>query len=94
MTDISQKQGGWTPGQKLTAKQIETLLAVSLGNVACRNMGHSAWRIVGASPTVVGRLVSLGLVRWTNGWMGDARLTEMGEVALSRANPSTDQGGE
>lgn len=68
---------------RLTEKQGEALLAISLGKVKSVNMGTGAWRIQGASPTVVGRLVSMKLARWTSGWMGDCRLTEEGESALS-----------
>lgn len=69
----------------LTALQIETLRLVSCGAVAHRNHGHGAWRIVGAHPSVVGRLISLGLVEWTKVIGGDARLTEAGRGALTKA---------
>lgn len=91
MTD-PQHKGGWTPGRDLTAKQSETLLAVSLGKVVSRNMGYGAWRIVGGNPSVVGRLVSLGLVRWTDTMGGDARLTDAGEEALAKASPDKSGG--
>jgi hypothetical protein len=73
--------------RKLTPLQTETLMAVSLGKVVSRNMGYAAYRILGASPTVVGRLVSIGLVRWTDYLGGDARLTDAGEEALRNAEP-------
>lgn len=69
----------------LTALQIETLRLVSRGAVAQRNRGHGAWRIVGANPSVVGRLTALRLVEWTKVIGGDARLTDAGRDALAKA---------
>lgn len=67
---------------KLTALQLDTLALVRDGKVSQRNHGHGAWRIVGANPSVVGRLTSLGLVRWTRIIGGDAELTDAGRAAL------------
>ncbi|MCW5711290.1 hypothetical protein [Shinella sp.] len=66
----------------LTKLQLETLALVRDGKVSQRNHGHGAWRIVGANPSVVGRLTSLGLVRWTKVIGGDAELTTAGCDAL------------
>lgn len=68
---------------KLTALQIETLKAVEAGKVSQQNSGYGAWRIHGANPSVVGRLASLGLIKWTKLVGGEAELTGAGRVALS-----------
>jgi hypothetical protein len=68
---------------KLTALQLETLMLIRDGKVSQKNYGHGAWRIVGANPSVVGRLTSLGLSRWTKIIGGNAELTEAGRDALS-----------
>lgn len=70
---------------KLTALQTETLRAIGRGEVQQKNFGHGAWRVVGASGPSVGRLVSLGLARWTAVIGGSAELTDKGRVALDRA---------
>lgn len=68
---------------KLTPLQRETLTAISDGKVEQRNHGYSAWRTSGASPTVVGRLMSMGLAKWpTQGMGGFAVLTEAGQTVL------------
>lgn len=69
--------------KKLTALQIETLKAVEAGKVSQENSGYGAWRIHGANPSVVGRLVSMGLVKWTKLIGGDAELTDAGQSSLS-----------
>lgn len=46
---------------KLTEAQREALMRVHNGRVAENRFGYSAWRIVGATPVVVGRLISMGL---------------------------------
>lgn len=68
---------------KLTKLQLETLALVRDGKVSQQNHGHGAWRIHGANPSVVGRLTSLGLVRWTKVIGGDAEMTEAGRDALA-----------
>lgn len=68
-----------------TEKQIETLKLVAAGAVSQRNHGYSAWRVVGANPSVVGLLVSRGLVRWTEVIGGDAELTDAGRAAIAKA---------
>ncbi len=80
MTEASGKR-------KLTKLQIETLRAVEAGQVSQQNHGYGAFRIHGANPSVVGRMTSLGLVRWTKVIGGDAELTDAGRVALRNAPP-------
>ena len=67
---------------KLTALQIDTLALIRDGKVEQHNHGHGAWRIHGANPSVVGRLVSLGLARWTKVIGGRAEPTDAGRDAL------------
>ena len=49
---------------KLTPLQIETLRLIRDGKVSQQNTGYASWRIFGASPAAVGRVVSLGLAEW------------------------------
>lgn len=68
---------------KLTPLQRETLDLIARGQVEQHNCGTGAWRTWGASPTVVGRLMSMGLAKWpTQGMGGFAVLTEAGQAAL------------
>lgn len=49
----------------LTDAQLTTLAKIAAGEVYEAKFGHAAWRICGASPTVVGRLVrTLALAAW------------------------------
>jgi hypothetical protein len=73
-------------GRIFTDLQIVTLRAVEAGNVMQKNFGTGAWRIVGANPGSLGRLVSLGYVKWTEIIGGTAQLTEAGREALSRVD--------
>lgn len=66
-----------------TPKQIEALALVEKGEVKSVNFGYGAWRTVGANPTVIGRLVSMGAVRFPFG--GNAELTDNGVAALAKA---------
>lgn len=73
---------------KLTANQLATLRKIAAGEVEQRNYGYGAWRIVGASPTVVGRLINtLKLACW--GALSHERmpceLTPAGVAALAQA---------
>lgn len=45
----------------LTTAQIQTLRLIEAGKVRQRNTGHSSWRIFGAHPSVVGRVISMKL---------------------------------
>lgn len=78
---------------KPTPKQIEALIAIRDGSVVMRNQGHAAFRVSGASPTVVGRLVNtLKWARWPKGAIGEqtCELTEAGAAALVAAvQPAT-----
>ena len=74
-----------TKVRPLTPMQLEALQAVAQGLVIERNCGSAAFRISGANPSVVGRLRSLGLIRWTKSIGGDAELTDAGWVALAKA---------
>ena len=67
---------------KRTALQIETLHLVAAGKVENAKHGYGAWRIRGANASTVGRLRSLGLLRWSDGWGGIAELTDAGRTAL------------
>lgn len=49
---------------KLTIAQKETLLLIDNGEVYRANHGYAAWRINGANPQVVGRLIAMGLATW------------------------------
>lgn len=75
---------------KLTTLQIETLQLIEAGKVTQRNAGHGAWRIFGAHPTVVGKLVALKLAAWSTSYEKERSiaLTPEGADALSLAYPS------
>lgn len=50
---------------KLTTKQSEALNHIKEGKVQNHRFGYGAWRITGpAHPSVVGRVISMGLARW------------------------------
>lgn len=73
---------------KLTDKQIETLRLIEAGEVQEVLFGYGAWRIVGADPTVVGRLVrTLELAEWVRRTDGSNRndcvLSPAGRAALA-----------
>lgn len=74
---------------KITLLQLETLSAIDRGEVEQRNYGHGAWRIVGANPSVVGRLVSMGLAKWTEVVDGKAEITDAGRAAIAKATGAT-----
>ena len=70
---------------KATPAQIEAMRAIAAGRVKMVNRGYSAWRIDGATPQVVGRLVSLGWARWPkSGSTGEliCELTDAGRTVL------------
>ena len=68
---------------RITPKQIETLQLIRDGKVKQRNMSYGAWRTIGANPSVVGRLISLGFARWNKPMGDEAELTETGRAALT-----------
>lgn len=75
---------------KLTPLALETLGLIRDGQVRQINCGTSAWRIFGANPSVVGRLVSRQLAVW-GGYGGETitiTLTPAGEAAWAAATPA------
>lgn len=50
----------------LTKRQIETLASIDQHKVYRQKFGYGAWRTQGAHPTVVGKLISMGLAEWDN----------------------------
>jgi len=72
---------------KLTDKQREALREISVGRVKMVQFGTGANRITGpVAPTVVGRVIALGLARWPNGPFGNqtCAMTEEGWAVMSR----------
>lgn len=69
----------------MTPNQSNALTAIRDGRVSMANVGHAAFRIHGASPQVVGRLISMGLARWPNGPVGaqTCEITDAGRKALA-----------
>lgn len=68
---------------KLTPLQIETLRLIgeTPSKVRQQNFGYGAWRITGANPSTVGKLIAAGLAQWgPNHW---AELTPAGRALLS-----------
>jgi hypothetical protein len=78
----------------LTLKQIEALRLVAVGKVRYVRFGTGAWRIVGANPTTVGRLMqTLKLVEHgemivTNLDYYPFVLTALGRQALAETSAS------
>jgi hypothetical protein len=73
---------------RLTPAQLDTLRLIEDGKVRNVRFSHGDWRIMGASPTVVGRLVqTLGLAKWgeADGDEKFAEITITGRAALERA---------
>ena len=68
-----------------TENQIVAMRAIAAGRVTMGNCGYSSFRISGATPQVVGRLVSLGWAKWPKGPIGEqtCRLTEAGASVLA-----------
>lgn len=78
---------GHTPGIKLTGLQRTTLSDISHGSIRQVKFGYGAWRIMGGNPSVVGRLVSLGLAKWGAHQEGEIEclLTDAGRAAIAKA---------
>nr|WP_312968064.1 hypothetical protein [Brucella intermedia] len=72
---------------KLTPKQTETLHLICEGQVYQQKFGYGAWRIQGAHPTVVGKLISLGLARWGQ-MTADDRMPCIATVQFPATTPS------
>lgn len=70
-----------------TKNQIDALKGIGAGSVRMCNCGSAAFRIFGASPSVVGRCVSLGWAKWPKGPTGEqtCELTDAGRAALAAA---------
>jgi hypothetical protein len=68
----------------LTENQKKALAAIQQGTVTMRNTGYTSWRIMGPiHPSVVGRVIALGLAAWTTNENGkNAALTAAGSAAL------------
>lgn len=79
---------------KLTELQLTTLRLIRDGKVLQINCGYGAWRILGASPTVVGRLLSMKLAEWHRVYPEtfSADLTAAGRAALSPENGGENHG--
>ena len=71
----------------MTDLQLSTLQLVAHGQVNQRRFGYGAWRITGANPSVVGRLISAGLALWgkSDGEEAPCEITERGLAALAAA---------
>ncbi|MBD7992885.1 hypothetical protein H9643_19085 [Ochrobactrum sp. Sa2BUA5] len=70
---------------KLTERQKETLALIADEKVYQQKFGYGAWRIQGAHPTVVGKLISMKLASWDAykaNWDVLCLLTEAGRQAL------------
>lgn len=72
---------------KLTEKQNAALQHIKAEQVQQHRFGYGAWRITGPShPTVVGKVISLGLAKWMKAPNTDdakiAALTDLGREAL------------
>ena len=67
---------------RLTSLQRAVLSDIGRGLVHQRKFGYGAWRIQGANPSVVGRLISLGLAKWgaMQGDRIDCLLTGVGQA--------------
>ncbi|MFW7270307.1 hypothetical protein ACMAUO_20520 [Gluconacetobacter sp. Hr-1-5] len=69
----------------LTENQKKALAAIQQGAVTMRKTGYASWRIMGPiHPSVVGRVIALGLATWTTSEVGkSAALTDSGSAALA-----------
>ncbi|MFT9089462.1 MAG: hypothetical protein ABF479_00380 [Gluconacetobacter sp.] len=69
----------------LTENQKAALVAIQQGTVTMWNTGYASWRIMGPiHPSVVGRVIALGLAAWTTNDAGrNAALTDAGSAALA-----------
>lgn len=69
----------------LTTAQIQTLRLIDAGKVNQHNTGHGSWRIFGANPSVVGRVISMKLATLDD-FQGRERpitLTQAGKEVLA-----------
>jgi hypothetical protein len=66
----------------LTQAQWATLALIRDGKVRQRRYGGAAWRIDGATPQAVGRLVALKLARWAK-VTGDEQPCELTQAGIN-----------
>lgn len=68
----------------LTEKRRETLTAIGAGQVRQQKFGYGAWRILGATPTLVGWAVAQKLAVWgrMSGDQMACSLTDLGREVL------------
>ena len=101
MTDISQKQGGWTPGQPTGWEPGGVHVVAALKSLTRRERYHvERGGISDATPAMLRSLQNKAMfylkIDSPNGRCGFMRLTPLGEnvraLIKARANPSTDQG--
>jgi hypothetical protein len=79
-------------GVKLTKAQRDALKLIAAGHVRQVRRGFAAWRIWGASPTVVGRLIqTLKLAEW-GPLNGDERPCLATHAGLAALSPENDDG--
>jgi hypothetical protein len=72
---------------KLTELQLETLRLIAAGEVRYVKFGYGAWRVLGASPTVVGRLIhTLGLACWLPAAGADEQLCALTDAGAAILN--------
>lgn len=71
--------------KKLTEKQRAAIAAVRAEEVYISNPGGSP-RINGASPQVIGKLRSLGLIKWPHGGYRDGELCQLTEEGVAAAS--------
>ncbi|ASV86290.1 hypothetical protein CES85_1684 [Ochrobactrum quorumnocens] len=74
----------------LTPLQNETLALINQGKVYQQKFGYGAWRIQGANPTVVGKLISMGVAEWDRDCKSFVRI----DCVLTDAGRSTRQTGD
>ncbi|MGO4449055.1 hypothetical protein AB4Y96_09020 [Phyllobacterium sp. TAF24] len=74
---------------QLTDAQAATLILIEAGKVHQCLFGYGAWRIIGGSPTVVGRLMTMKLTIWIKAdpKTYTAQLTDAGRAAFRQHQP-------
>lgn len=74
---------------KLTDPQKTAVQAIADGDVYQQKYGIGAWRIEGANPSVVGRVISMGLASWDAVGIGDRKACTLTTLGI-RTHTSTD----
>lgn len=69
-----------------TQRQVAALREIAAGKVTMCKRGYSAFRIDGATPQVIGKLISLKWAKWPNGACAEqvCELTETGAAILAK----------